>query len=88
MVGLTQWKQVLSAQRIIISTPQDLLDALRHEYVEQRREIRFLVSDEAHYAAITPTSPVYVVRLVFATGRASCYIAKLPICYLLNILVI
>lgn len=44
------WKQVLSTHRIIVSTPQVLLDALRHGYVNMGRDIGLLVFDEAHHA--------------------------------------
>ncbi|OCB90323.1 hypothetical protein A7U60_g2499 [Sanghuangporus baumii] len=45
------WSQVLSTHRIIVSTPQVLLDALRHGYVNMGRDIGLLVFDEAHHAA-------------------------------------
>lgn len=45
------WKQALSTHRIIVSTPQVLLDALRHGYVNLGRDIGLLVFDEAHHAS-------------------------------------
>lgn len=45
------WKKALSTHRIIVSTPQVLLDALRHGYVNLGCDIGLLVFDEAHHAA-------------------------------------
>ena len=44
------WKDVLRKNRVIISTPQVLLDALSHGYISLGREIGLLVFDEAHHA--------------------------------------
>ncbi|KAH0826264.1 hypothetical protein J3R83DRAFT_5734 [Lanmaoa asiatica] len=44
------WKGVLSRNRVIVSTPQVLLDALSHGYINLGREIGLLVFDEAHHA--------------------------------------
>jgi endoribonuclease Dicer len=44
------WKSVLSTHRIIVSTPQVLLDAMRHGYVSMGKDISLLVFDEAHHA--------------------------------------
>ena len=44
------WKDVLSKNRVIVSTPQVLLDALSHGYISLGREIGLLVFDEAHHA--------------------------------------
>lgn len=45
------WKKALASHRIIVTTPQVLLDALRHGYVNLGRDIGLLVFDEAHHAA-------------------------------------
>ncbi|KAF9005526.1 hypothetical protein BDQ17DRAFT_1424006 [Cyathus striatus] len=45
------WKTVLKTHRVIVSTPQVLLDALRHGYVNLGKDISLLVFDEAHHAA-------------------------------------
>ena len=46
----TLWDRVLQTHRIIISTPQVFLDALRHGYISLGRHISLLVFDEAHHA--------------------------------------
>jgi endoribonuclease Dicer len=45
------WRQVLSTHRIVVSTPQVLLDAMRHGHVNLGRDIGLLIFDEAHHAA-------------------------------------
>jgi endoribonuclease Dicer len=44
------WRTVLSTHRIMVTTPQVLLDALRHAYVDLGRDISLLIFDEAHHA--------------------------------------
>lgn len=44
------WKTVLEKNRVVVSTPQVLLDALSHGYVNLGRDIGLLVFDEAHHA--------------------------------------
>lgn len=44
------WDRVLRTHRIMISTPQVFLDALRHGYISLGRDISLLVFDEAHHA--------------------------------------
>ncbi|KAF8814056.1 P-loop containing nucleoside triphosphate hydrolase protein [Phlegmacium glaucopus] len=44
------WERVLRTHRIMISTPQVFLDALRHGYISLGRDISLLVFDEAHHA--------------------------------------
>ncbi|KAJ7581029.1 hypothetical protein C8J56DRAFT_832913 [Mycena floridula] len=44
------WKGALSTHRVMVSTPQVLLDALRHGYIHLGRDISLLVFDEAHHA--------------------------------------
>ncbi|TCD70873.1 Dicer-like protein 2 [Steccherinum ochraceum] len=43
------WKKLLSTHRIMVSTPQILLDALNHGYVHLS-QIGLLIFDEAHHA--------------------------------------
>jgi ERCC4-related helicase len=46
------WLRVLKPPcRIVVSTPDVLLNALRHGYVQLGRDIGLLVFDEAHHAA-------------------------------------
>ncbi|EAU81005.1 hypothetical protein CC1G_03181 [Coprinopsis cinerea okayama7 len=45
------WKSVLETHRVIVSTPQVFLDALRHGYINMGLQIGLLVFDEAHHAA-------------------------------------
>ena len=44
------WANVLLTHRIMVSTPQVLLDALRHGYIILGRDISLLIFDEAHHA--------------------------------------
>lgn len=44
------WRRVLNDHRVIVSTPQVLLDAMRHGYINLGRDIGLLVFDEAHHA--------------------------------------
>lgn len=44
------WRGVLERHRIMVTTPQVLLDALRHGYVHLGKDIGLLVFDEAHHA--------------------------------------
>ncbi|KIP08582.1 hypothetical protein PHLGIDRAFT_87922, partial [Phlebiopsis gigantea 11061_1 CR5-6] len=44
------WSKILSDHRVMVSTPQILLDALRHGYILMGRDISLLVFDEAHHA--------------------------------------
>lgn len=44
------WRLVLDTHRVVVSTPQVLLDALRHGYVKLGEDISLLVLDEAHHA--------------------------------------
>ncbi|KAG2047355.1 hypothetical protein BDR06DRAFT_95351 [Suillus hirtellus] len=47
---VTLWKRVLGNNRVIVSTPQVLLDALSHGYVHMGLDIGLLIFDEAHHA--------------------------------------
>ncbi|KAJ7903482.1 hypothetical protein B0H14DRAFT_2665029 [Mycena olivaceomarginata] len=44
------WQTVLNTYRIMVSTPQVLLDALRHGYINLGIDIGLLIFDEAHHA--------------------------------------
>ncbi|KAF8628764.1 hypothetical protein AX15_003737 [Amanita polypyramis BW_CC] len=44
------WQKMLQTHRIMVSTPQVLLDALRHGYIIMGRDINLIVFDEAHHA--------------------------------------
>jgi endoribonuclease Dicer len=46
----TLWQTVLSTHRIMVTTPQVLLDALRHGFILLGRDINLLIFDEAHHA--------------------------------------
>jgi ERCC4-related helicase len=45
------WLRVLETCRIVVSTPDVLLNALRHGYVQLGFDVGLLVFDEAHHAA-------------------------------------
>ncbi|KAI9458495.1 P-loop containing nucleoside triphosphate hydrolase protein [Russula earlei] len=45
------WRRMLNAHRVVVSTPNVLLNALRHGYILLGRDIGLLVFDEAHHAA-------------------------------------
>jgi endoribonuclease Dicer len=44
------WMDVLNKHRIMVTTPQVLLDALRHGYIILGRDLSLLIFDEAHHA--------------------------------------
>ncbi|KAJ7158709.1 hypothetical protein C8R46DRAFT_1002374 [Mycena filopes] len=44
------WRSALNTHRIMVTTPQVLLDALHHAYVNMGTDIGLLVFDEAHHA--------------------------------------
>ncbi|KAH9889955.1 P-loop containing nucleoside triphosphate hydrolase protein [Cubamyces lactineus] len=44
------WRRILASHRIMVTTPQVLLDALHHGYVDMGSDIGLLVLDEAHHA--------------------------------------
>lgn len=46
----TLWETVIRTHRIMVSTPQVFLDALRHGYIIMGRDISLLIFDEAHHA--------------------------------------
>jgi ERCC4-related helicase len=45
------WCRVLNTHRIVVSTPDVLLSALRHGYVHLGADVGLLVFDEAHHAS-------------------------------------
>ncbi|KDQ50543.1 hypothetical protein JAAARDRAFT_582899 [Jaapia argillacea MUCL 33604] len=44
------WRRVIEDHRIMVTTPQVFLDALRHGYVSLGRDVGLIVFDEAHHA--------------------------------------
>ncbi|EMD40161.1 hypothetical protein CERSUDRAFT_112373 [Gelatoporia subvermispora B] len=44
------WRKIIQTHRIMVTTPQVLLDALHHAYIDLGRDIGLLVFDEAHHA--------------------------------------
>lgn len=44
------WQKIMADHRVVVSTPQVLVDALRHSYVNLGLDINLLVFDEAHHA--------------------------------------
>ncbi|KAJ7756484.1 hypothetical protein DFH07DRAFT_820736 [Mycena maculata] len=44
------WRSVLDTHRIMVTTPQVLLDALHHGYVSLGKDIGLVIFDEAHHA--------------------------------------
>ncbi|PIL22783.1 Dicer [Ganoderma sinense ZZ0214-1] len=44
------WRGILNRHRVMVTTPQVLLDALHHGYVDMGSDIGLLVFDEAHHA--------------------------------------
>jgi ERCC4-related helicase len=45
------WRRVLNTHRVVVSTHDVLLNALRHGYVHLGADVGLLVFDEAHHAA-------------------------------------
>ena len=45
------WCRVLNTHRVVVTTPDVLLNALRHGYVHLGNDVGLLVFDEAHHAA-------------------------------------
>ena len=45
------WSHILTSYRIIVSTPDVLLNMLQHSYVHLGHDISFLVIDKAHHVA-------------------------------------
>ncbi|KAH9851493.1 P-loop containing nucleoside triphosphate hydrolase protein [Lenzites betulinus] len=44
------WRRILTTHQIMVTTPQVLLDALHHAYVDMGSDVGLLVFDEAHHA--------------------------------------
>ena len=44
------WRNILDSHRVMVTTPQVLLDALRHGYINLGADISLLVFDEVHHA--------------------------------------
>ncbi|KAI0059577.1 P-loop containing nucleoside triphosphate hydrolase protein [Artomyces pyxidatus] len=45
------WRRILLTHRIVVTTHDVLLNALRHGYINMGRDINLLIFDEAHHAA-------------------------------------
>ena len=58
------WTRLLESHRIMVSTPQILLDALSHGYVELA-QIGLLVFDEAHHATLKHTYNLIMKNFYF-----------------------
>ncbi|KAF4598646.1 Dicer-like protein 2 [Pleurotus pulmonarius] len=48
--GRVLWEGLLATHKVVVSTPQVLLNALRHGYVSMGKDISLIVFDEAHHA--------------------------------------
>jgi len=48
--GPALWRTILDTHRVMVTTPQVLLDALRHGYVNLGADISLLIFDEVHHA--------------------------------------
>jgi endoribonuclease Dicer len=44
------WQKIVDTHRVMVTTPQVLLDALRHGYVSLGADISLIVFDEVHHA--------------------------------------
>lgn len=44
------WRRIIETHRIMVTTPQVLLDALRHGYISLGGDISLVVFDEVHHA--------------------------------------
>ena len=44
------WRAIIDSHRVMVTTPQVLLDALRHGYVNLGADISLLIFDETHHA--------------------------------------
>ena len=44
------WRKILDSHRVMVTTPQVLLDALRHGYIDLGADISLLIFDEVHHA--------------------------------------
>ncbi|KAG6829276.1 hypothetical protein H0H92_005096 [Tricholoma furcatifolium] len=63
------WATALRNHRVMVTTPQVLLDALRHSYVNLGRDIGLLVFDEAHHAV--DNHPYRRIMIEFYSGLGS-----------------
>ena len=44
------WRKIIDSHRVMVTTPQVLLDALRHGYINLGADISLLIFDEVHHA--------------------------------------
>lgn len=45
------WRRVVTEHRVIVSTPQVLLDAMRNGHINLGQDVGLLIFDEAHHVA-------------------------------------
>lgn len=64
------WRAVLSTHRIMVTTPQVLLDALRHGYIDIGQDISLLIFDEAHHAVDNDPYNQIMKEFYYALGRS------------------
>jgi len=62
----TLWADVLRTHRVMVSTPQVFLDALRHGYISLGKDISLIVFDEAHHAV--DNHPYNRIMMEFYSG--------------------
>lgn len=60
------WRAILDSHRVMVTTPQVLLDALRHGYVKLGADISLLIFDEVHHAG--KNHPYNVIMKEFYHG--------------------
>ncbi|ESK92116.1 rna helicase rnase [Moniliophthora roreri MCA 2997] len=65
------WRNVLRDWRVVVSTPQVLLDALRHGYIVMGRDISLMIFDEAHHASDKHPYNLIMQEFYFNTPRRS-----------------
>ncbi len=63
------WQKVIETHRIVVSTPQVLLDALRHSYIQMGRDIGLMIFDEAHHTV--DKAPYNMIMKEFYFGLLS-----------------
>ncbi|KAI0923161.1 hypothetical protein AcV7_005748 [Taiwanofungus camphoratus] len=65
------WRNILDTYRIMVTTPQVLLDALLHSYVDLGSDIGLLVFDEAHHAVLKHPYNMIMSQFYFSLPRRS-----------------
>ncbi|CAK5269354.1 unnamed protein product [Mycena citricolor] len=67
------WESIISTHRVVVTTPQILLDALYHAFIILGRDISLLVFDEAHHAVSQ-----HPYNQIMGTFYANCLEATKP----------